>query len=191
MKKLLQALSEVYPLSEHTIEQLLGIFKEIEFKKKDKIASLGEVPTHFFVLTSGIVRSYITDEKGKEFIRSLYTPLTATGAFSALIQQKPTDIVYDCLTDCKMLVADFQMYKKLARKNLELSNLYAVVLERIFLRMEKRILDLSILDGKQRYLKLKAHIPEIENLVPQYHIASYLNITPVQLSRIRKDLYRK
>ncbi len=191
MKKLLHALSEFYPLSDHTVQQLMGIFEEKEFKKKDKIASLGEIPTHFYVLTSGIVRSYITDDRGKEFIRSLYTPLVATGAFSALIQQNSTSMVYDCLTDCKMYVADFQKYKELAKENIELSNLYVLVLERIFIRMEKRILELSVLDAKERYLKLKKHIPEIENLIPQYHIASYLNITPVQLSRIRKDLYKK
>ena len=37
------------------------------------------------------------------------------------------------------------------------------------------------------YLKLKSESPEIEKLIPLYHIASYLNVTPVQLSRIRRD----
>lgn len=190
MKKLLSALNEFYPLSEKTLKQLSIIFTEKEFKKKDKIASYGEIPTNFYVLKSGIVRSYVTDEKGKEFIRSLYIPVRAVGAFSSLINQKPTKIVYDCLTDCTVVVGNFNKYKELAKENIELANLYNVILERLFIRMEKRILELSLLDSKQRYLKLKNYIPEIENLIPQYHIASYLNITPVQLSRIRKELYR-
>ena len=190
MKKLIDALSEFHPLSEETKKQYASILESKELKKGEKIAELGEVPTKFFVLTSGVVRSYVTDEKGKEFIRSLYVPMRAVGAFSALIQQKPTEIVYECLTDCKVLMGDFSKFKKLASKNIELASLYNKVLERIFIRMEKRIFELSVLDAKQRYLKLKKHIPEIENLIPQYHIASYLNITPVQLSRIRKELYR-
>lgn len=190
MKKLIDALSEFYPLSEETRKQYASILETKEFKKGEKIAELGEIPSKFFVLTSGVVRSYVTDEKGKEFIRSLYVPMRAVGAFSALIQQKPTEIVYECLTDCKVLMGDFNRFKKLASKNIELASLYNKVLERIFIRMEKRIFELSVLDAKQRYLKLKKHIPEIENLIPQYHIASYLNITPVQLSRIRKELYR-
>jgi hypothetical protein len=48
-----------------------------------------------------------------------------------------------------------------------------------------------VLNGTERYLKLKKQISGIENLIPQYHIASFLNITPVQLSRIRKDLLKK
>ena len=190
MKNLLTTLNEFYPLSKKSLEQLSSIFEKKEFKKKDRIATFGEVPTNFFVLKSGIARSYITDEKGKEFTRSLYVPMRAVGAFSSLILNKPTEVVYDCLTDCTLLVGDFKEFKELASKNIELSNLYNVILERLFIRMEKRIFDLSSLDAKQRYLKLRKFIPEIDALIPQYHIASYLNITPVQLSRIRKDIYK-
>lgn len=190
MKKLIDALLEFYPLSEETQKQYAKLLAFQQLKKKDRIADLGEIPTKFYVLTSGVVRSYITDEKGKEFTRSLYVPMRAVGAFSALIRQKPADVIYECLTDCTVLVGDFKEFKQLASHNVEIANLYNQLLERIFIRMEKRIFELSVLDAKQRYLKLKKHIPEIENLIPQYHIASYLNITPVQLSRIRKDLYR-
>jgi CRP-like cAMP-binding protein len=190
MKELLDILVEFYPLSEDSKKQYVEILQIKKFKKKERIADLGDVPSEFFVLMKGVVRSYITDEKGKEFTRSLYVPMRAVGAFSALIRQKPAEVVYECLTDCTFLVGDFKKFKELAAKNVELANLYNQLLERIFIRMEKRIFELSVLDAKQRYLKLKKHIPEIENLIPQYHIASYLNITPVQLSRIRKDLYK-
>lgn len=190
MKNFIEALNQLYPLSKESLKEYEALLELIKLKKKDKIANLGEIPTKFFILKSGVVRSYVTDEKGREFIRSLYIPSKAVGAFSALILNKPSDIIYDCLTDCELYVGDFKKFKNIASKNIEFANLYNTVLERIFIRMEKRILELSILDAKQRYLKLKKHIPEIENLIPQYHIASYLNITPVQLSRIRKDLYK-
>jgi len=190
MKKFIEALNQIYPLSKKSLSEFEGLLELKKFNKKDKIANLGEVPTKFFILKSGVVRSYVTDEKGREFIRSLFVPIKAVGAFSALILEKPSNSIYDCLTDCEVYVGDFKKFKEIASRNLDFSNLYNTVLERIFIRMEKRILELSVLDAKQRYLKLKKHVPEIENLIPQYHIASYLNITPVQLSRIRKDLYR-
>ncbi|MFD2568201.1 Crp/Fnr family transcriptional regulator [Pseudotenacibaculum haliotis] len=190
MKKLFDSLSEFSSLSEKTKKQYIELLELKEFKKKDKIADLGEVPTKFYILTSGVVRSFVTDEKGKEFTRSIYIPMRAIGAFSALVEKKPNEIIYECLTDCKMYVGDFQKFKALTNRNMEMATLYSSFLERIYMRMEKRVFELSVLDAKQRYLKLKKHIPEIENLIPQYHIASYLNITPVQLSRIRKDLYK-
>jgi CRP-like cAMP-binding protein len=190
MEKLIERLAEFHPLSDKSKQQLISLMHYQKFDKNHRIADLGEVPTHFFVLTDGIVRSYATDEKGKEYTRSLYVPTVATGAFSALILNKPSKVIYECLSDCSFLVCDFRKYKEYASQNIELANLYNAVMERVFISMEKRIYDLSMLDGKQRYLKLRNHIPNIENLIPQYHIASYLNVTPVQLSRIRKDLFK-
>jgi hypothetical protein len=69
--------------------------------------------------------------------------------------------------------------------------LYTKVLEDAYIKKEKRIFELSMLDATDRYLKIKKDLPNIEKQIPQYQIASFLNITPVQLSRIRKDLLMK
>jgi hypothetical protein len=43
--------------------------------------------------------------------------------------------------------------------------------------------------AKDRYLQLIERYPKIEQLVPQYQIASYLGILPESLSRMKKQLY--
>ncbi len=40
-------------------------------------------------------------------------------------------------------------------------------------------------DATERYALFQKEFPELENHIAQYHIASYLGITPTQLSRIR------
>ena len=105
--------------------------------------------------------------------------------------QKPSRLTYQCLTDCDIYEFNYFEFKKLIEQDIHISNFYVFALEKVFLRLEDKIYDLSVLNATQRYLKLKKQIPEIENLITQYHIASYLNITPVQLSRIRRKLYSK
>lgn len=178
-------------LSDDSLEKFLSLLEEKSFKKGDVIARKGEVPTEFYMLKSGIARSYFTDENNKQYTRTLFRPVASVGAFSALILDKPSRLTYDCLTDCEVYRGYFKEFKELAKERADIANMYARGLEGVFIRMEKRIYDLSVLDAKQRYIDLKNRIPEIDNLIPQYHIASYLNITPVQLSRIRKDLYSK
>jgi CRP-like cAMP-binding protein len=183
--------SNLSSLSKSSKNKFLELLTLDTYEKGHVIAELGEVPTNFFVLKSGIVRSYITNDKGKEFIRTFFIPVSSTGSFSALILEKPSRLTYDCLTDCEIYTGSFKAFKKLVAENLDVSKMYNAVLERIFIRMEKRIFELSVLDATKRYLNLKKEIPDIDNLIPQYHIAAYLNITPVQLSRIRKELYSK
>ena len=171
------------------------LFKKIvhlqNYKKGDIIANEGEIATNFFLLKAGIIRSYDRDENGKNHIRTIYVPITTSGPLSSLITKKPSTTIYDCLTDCEILVGNFSAFIKLTEEHQDLAHFYVRILENIFLRTEKRIHDLTVLNATERYLKLKKDIPNIDNLIQQYHVASFLNITPVQLSRIRKKLYSK
>lgn len=176
-------------ISDKAIKTVLSNTKERSFKKGEVMINKGEIPSYFYIIRSGVARGYILDKNGKEYIKTLYFPPSTAGPLSALIQQRETETIYDCITDCEVVEFDYNRFKEQADKSLELSTLNIKVLEAIFIRSNDRINDLSILDATERYLKLKKKIPNIENLVAQYHIASYLNITPVQLSRIRKKLF--
>jgi len=178
-------------VSSKTYQQFKEILKEKNYKKNDVIVQLGEIPEIFYLLKSGIVASIVLDDKGNEHIKTIYHPISTTGALSSLIQQQPSDTFYKCLTDCTLIEGNFNGFKKLVNKEHVFAILYIKVLEKIFLRTEKKMKNLAILNATERYLELKKDIPDIENLIPQYHIASYLNITPVQLSRIRKKLFSK
>ena len=178
-------------LSEESKESILPFIKKREIKKGTVLTKENEIPHLFYILLSGIVRSYIVDDKGKEHIRTLFVPVTTTGSLSSLISQTPSNAIYDCLSDCLVLECNFLEIKKLMLQHHDLSLLHSQALERSFIRTEERIYDLSVLNSTERYLKLKEEIPNIDNLIPQYHIAAYLNITSVQLSRIRKELYSK
>lgn len=159
------------------------------FNKGDIIINKGEVPRYFYILRTGIARSYILGKNKKEHIKTLHLPPSAVGPLSALIQRRKTQTIYDCITDCEVVQLDYYKFMKEVSKDLELSELNRRVMETIFIKRDNRVDDLTVLDATERYLKLKKRMPNIENLVAQYHIASYLNISPVQLSRIRKKLY--
>ena len=191
MTFLVDFINSIEEVPTESIEKLLPLISYKELKKGDSIAKLGEMPSDVYVLKSGIIRSFFTDEKGKEYIKHLFTPIKATGALGALILNKPSRLSYDCLSDCQLYAINFKTFKRLTNEDKAISNLYSTILEYTFLTLEARIYDLSVLNATERYLKLKKQIPDIENLIPQYHIASYLNITPVQLSRIRKEIFSK
>jgi len=53
---------------------------------------------------------------------------------------------------------------------------------------EEHACSFKLLDSAERYMQFLAQYPGLEKRVKQYHIASYLGITPVSLSRIRKKL---
>ncbi|MDX6747854.1 Crp/Fnr family transcriptional regulator [Polaribacter sp. PL03] len=191
MNNLKITLDKFISISEETEKTLFSIATPIFLKKGDLIAKAGEVAKNIYIIEQGIARSFYTDSKGKEYIRNLFTPTRAVGALGALILEKKSKFSYGCLSDCKLYEVNYYDFIELTKTNLEVAGFYSKILEKVFLELEAKVYDLSVLNGTERYLKIKEQIPDIENLIPQYHIASFLNITPVQLSRIRRELYSK
>lgn len=173
-------------------QKIAPVFEEIvnytELKPLEFFTKSGEKPTDIFIVKSGIIRSYFFNEDGKEITKAFFTPGFVSGATSAMMQNKISDTNYQALTEVTGYRGSFFKLKELILKHHEMSIFYIKALEDAYLKTEKVILDISTLSATERYLSLKKSIPDIDNLISQRYIASYLNITPVQLSRIRKKL---
>ncbi|TNJ46538.1 Crp/Fnr family transcriptional regulator [Tamlana fucoidanivorans] len=175
-------------ISEDTFSKLAAISTFKKVNSGVQLAKEGEQPTKLYMLLTGVVRAYLGDEKGKEYNKNFFMAPSFVGSYTALIKREPSKLVYETLTDCKVYEIDYSSFMKLCETDICVSNLYNRVLEHLFIKHESRHLDLISMDATQRYLKLNKEIPELEVLVPQYQIAAYLSVTPVQLSRIRKKL---
>ncbi|NMH88158.1 Crp/Fnr family transcriptional regulator [Flavivirga algicola] len=181
-------LNSFLDVSEETFEKLVRIstFKKLE--KGFNIAKSGEVPSKIYMLVSGMVRAYLSSETGKEFNKNFFMPFSFVGSLTALIKNRPSKLTYETLTACKVYEVSFEEITRLCKEDIHISNLYSKVLEHVFIKYEERQLEFISMDATERYLRLRKRISGIDDLIPQYHIASYLSITPVQLSRIRKKI---
>ncbi len=181
-------LNSITSVSEETFEEIIKIseFKRIE--AGTQIVKLNEVPSKVYMLVSGMIRCYLNTESGKEFNKTFYLPTNFVASLTALIKGKPSKFVFEALTDCKMYEIDYHKLLKLSKENVVINNLYSSVLELVYIKYEKRLVELISLDARERYIELRKQIPNVDTLISQYHIASYLGITPVQLSRIRKKM---
>lgn len=161
------------------------------FKKNEIIINAGVKPTHFYILKSGVARSFFIDKNHNEYIATLFVPDRIIGSLSAMIKSEKSKLTYDCLTECEVFIVSYKDFMDATKDDIYLALMYVKFLEYAFIKMELKTHQLSNLDATERYFALKEDITDIENLIPQYHIASYLNITPVQLSRIRKEILYK
>ncbi|TXG39794.1 Crp/Fnr family transcriptional regulator [Seonamhaeicola maritimus] len=181
-------LNSFIEISEETFLELdkITTFKRVE--SGTQIVKLGEVPSKVYMLISGTIRCYLSTESGKEFNKSFYLPTSFVASLTALINSKPSLFVFETLSDCKMFEIDYKKLKELCKKDQSINDLYSRVLEVVYIKYERRLVELISLDAKERYLELRKKIPNVDEIIPQYHIASYLGITAVQLSRIRKKI---
>ena len=95
-------LNSLTDLSEDTFNELqkLSTFKRI--KANAVITKTGELPTKFYFLVSGIMRAYLTSECGKVYNKNIFSPISFIASFTSLITNKPSDLTFETLTDCKV-----------------------------------------------------------------------------------------
>ncbi|WP_396601181.1 Crp/Fnr family transcriptional regulator [Algibacter sp. R77976] len=173
---------------EELIEDLLKITELKTIKEGKQLVKLGEIPSKVFMLVSGVLRCFLITESGKEFNKGFYLPISFAGPVADLIQKKSSSFTFEALNDSEVYEIDFYKLMELCKKHESLNMFYSKVLESVYMSYEKRLVELISLNATDRYLELRKQLPGVDEIIPQYHIASYLGITAVQLSRIRKKL---
>lgn len=188
MKELLTYINTISPIKEDTFDELQKIFKPLQLYKNDFFVKEGEYAQHIGFLKKGVVRAFFLNQEGKEYSKQFFVGPSIIGAYASLITKQHNKIAQQALTDCEILVANFSEVEKLYTKFHDLERLGRKIAEFYFLEKELKEIEMALLDADKRYLIMRERFPTIETIVPQYYIASYLGISPTQLSRIRKQL---
>ncbi len=188
MQDFLKYISNISPIEDETIKVLLKYFKPLQLKKNDFFVKQGEYAQHIGFLKKGIIRAYFLNQEGKEYTKQFFVDSSIVGAYTSLITKKPNKIAQQALTDCEILVANFNDIEKLYNNFHDLERLGRKIAEFYFLEKEQKEIEMALLDADERYLIFRQQFPMIETIVPQYYIASFLGISPTQLSRIRRKM---
>lgn len=161
------------------------------YKKNEIICDVGQHPEHLFFIKSGVVRKYITDNTGKEFNKFLFCDNHIVVSLTAISTKMPSNFIIECLTEVTLYEVPYKKLKTILKNDVALSNLYTDMLHNFFVVMEESEVEKVLLEAKDRYLNFQIRFPNIINKIPLFHIASYLGITSIQLSRIRRNIKKE
>ncbi|MVM31360.1 cyclic nucleotide-binding domain-containing protein [Spirosoma sp. HMF4905] len=186
MITLKQFLYTLSPISDLTWQRIEPLFTETRLEKGDYFIEEGQLATQFAFVQSGVIRGFYRDPQGTEYNKHFFVSPSIVGGYTSLITGKPNQISQQALTDCELLQANYQMFTALYDTYPELERVGRRFAEQYFVEKEQKEIEIVLLDAESRYRLFQEKYPELEQQIPQYHIASYLGITPTQLSRIRK-----
>lgn len=161
------------------------------YPKHHKLCEAGTYPKNYYFITSGVVRKYYTDKKGKEFNKLLFTNNHIAASLTALTTNSISNFTIECLTPVTLYEIPFKKLMKIINSDIELLKLYTEMLHLFFRVLEESEIEKVTMEATDRYLAFINRFPNIHEKIPLFHIASYLGITPIQLSRIRKSLKEK
>ena len=137
-------------------------------------------------LSEGIMRIYDVDKEGQEWNKSILNYQTVLLGNTA--SDRPAIHHIAAISSCHIVTLPVSFVEAVIQQFNELRMIKDSILSRIYQMKSERESDLLLLTTKERYLKLIDHLGRDVERIPQYHLASFLGVTPIQLSRIRSSL---
>jgi CRP-like cAMP-binding protein len=186
-KLLKKTLDSYTPISTETWSAIRAICKFRTVDKHNILYRVGEVPTSYSFVYSGLFRVFVTDEKGNEYNKNFFEEGSFPGPMAALLKSMPSQFTIDALEPSAIIEIDFRAYRKLLLEKHDLKLFQIHYLEKNWLlAKDAREVEIVLEDATQRYHRFLKEYPSLGARLPLYHIASHLGVTPTQLSRIRK-----
>ncbi|MTI46256.1 MAG: Crp/Fnr family transcriptional regulator [Firmicutes bacterium] len=168
-------------IEKEDLNKIVDFNKIISFKKGDLISAEHKG----FLLLSGLIRGYYLDIDGNDITHVFIFEGSTYGA-DFLTTDKPYICNFEALEECIAVELNRTFLVEEFKTNQGLLMWYIHMLEKSLKRKILREVDLVTKNATERYLNLKKEYPNIDKRVSQAHIASYLGISPVSLSRIRR-----
>ena len=147
----------------------------------------GEASVSLCFVNAGLLRFFYETGDGKEFNKSFSKENEFAGNYSAYLTATESRFNIQALEDSHLLVAKFSDITALYDRHPCWQQFGRSMAEQLYIKKEQREAEFLLDDASTRYRNFLLRYPGLEDRVTQYHVASYLGITPVALSRIRRN----
>jgi len=184
-----QYLNGYAPVSQASFEEFLPLIKIRSVQKNESIVFRGQTARNIYFVCRGILISQWMDDEANVFVKNFFVEGHLAGSTVSMLTDSPSGFGIESVEDGTVLEMNYQRYKEVIYKHEDLKNYYIANLEQNWIiENERRQISFAAENATERYLSFLNKYPKLPHRVPQWLIASYLGITPTQLSRIRKDL---
>jgi len=170
-------------------EEVFPYLSVNEIKEGAYFLREGKVCRDIAFIESGLVRLFYLKD-GKEVTNCFCKEDTITTSYRSLITQQESDIAIQALEPTKLIVLSYFSLQKLYEKNLFWQQVGRLASEAEYVIADSHQRFLQDLSATQRYEQILNNDNELLQRVPLNYLASYLQITPEHLSRIRKKISR-
>jgi CRP-like cAMP-binding protein len=191
MKDLIERIKNGIALSIEAEEHLISISTEKTVPKGSVLIRQGQKVSKIFFVTSGCLRSYCIDKHGKDHTLHFAIKNNWISDYIAIHEDQLATLTIECLTEAKIIEFNAKEINGMLTQFPELEPFQRGNLERLFVSLQKRILNQLQLSAAERYDLFLEEYPDLEQYTRNYHIASYLGITQESLSRIRVEKAKK
>ncbi|HUG20934.1 Crp/Fnr family transcriptional regulator [Piscinibacter sp.] len=185
---MLSLAESIAAIDRDAFEHLLAAMRLGSHEPGSLVISAGQRdPGEYFVL-SGIVKTFVGDADGREVTLAFHVGPCALTPSIARVADECSRVSCVAMTQTRVAGFPASTLVECMLRNPSIQRWGDTVLRADLVRRADREWALAALPTVERLLRFRRDHPGLEDLIAHHHIASYLGITPVTLSRARAQL---
>ena len=190
-EKIISLINSIHRISRQSSKKLIAICSYERIGEGNVFAKRDRRNENEYFILSGICRSYVLNPEGKEVTLAFHIEGSPISPNISRTYQSFSNVNIQALTDVE--IAPFPTAKLMALmiENREIREWGNTVLQNELLLKVERELSLATMTAKERLKEFRKKYTLFENLLPHSYISSYLGITNISLSRLRRELMRR
>lgn len=177
-------IEKIVSLTDEEFLEVLKFFFPKNLEKKDFLIRGGEKVSSEFLVAKGLLKAFLHDEKGKEYIVQFAMENWWISDYAAFKEQGKGEICVQALENCFVLELSWDNRKKMCEKVPKMYQFHGDKAFGGFVALQKRVLSMMKNSPKEKYELLLDQYPILFQRVSKTIIANYLGVSRETLSRL-------
>lgn len=175
-------------VNEEELSSILSCYHPLQLTKHEILLSEGDPSRRMFFVVKGCLRVFFIKEDGTEVTRRIVFENAFSTTLVGFITRKPSLEYTQALEPTTLLYITRDSFYALLETIPVWEKFYRQYLEYAYVNNTNRLMSFITEDAAERYRKLLEENPEIVQRLPSRIVASYLNISPETLSRLKSKI---
>ncbi|MBB6694926.1 Crp/Fnr family transcriptional regulator [Cohnella xylanilytica] len=151
------------------------------------LVSAGEPVNDAWFCSEGLFRLFYPLPDGREYNVAFSTENDYVTSYGAMATGEPSAFSIEALEASTVVEIGRGVLRELMDRSHGWERFVRLAVERLYIRKEERERQLLYLPALERYEAFLRKYPGLDRRIPQYHIASYIGVSPVSLSRLLRS----
>jgi CRP-like cAMP-binding protein len=174
-----------HAISDEAEKAWTKLLQQKKYKKGENFVVEGENPKKVAFVVQGLFSQHYVTDNGDVIIKYFFPEQRLAASVSAMLRKAPGMFTITAIETTTVLEYDFTAFKALFSEHHDIAMFYINYMELHWI-IEKEPLEISFRNdtAKTRYDDFLKKYPDLIKRLKKHHLASYLGITPTQMSRI-------
>jgi len=180
--------NKMSPVSEGSLDLISDLILVEVYERGDVFIDRGKKNNKEYFVYEGVCRSFLLSPEGEEVTISYFLEGSVLSPNKTRTANQISYLNFQALTKLTVAILDADKFEQLMINHIDIREFGNMVLQYELLAKVEKEIALASLNGRERLLLFREKYHFLENLISHVDIASYLGITNISLSRLRRGL---